>query len=63
MGLPDEWPENVDSSCCPAGRLIMPEEVAEAAVYWLSDGAGPISGQVVDIAQIPFIGRAPSKPG
>ncbi len=32
-----------------------------AAVYWLSDEAGPVSGQVVDLEQYPFIGRNPAK--
>ena len=32
-----------------------------AAVYWLADESGPISGQVVDLEQHPFIGRNPPK--
>jgi len=30
-------------------------------VYWLADESGPVSGQVVDIEQHPFIGRNPPK--
>ena len=33
----------------------------DAAVYWLADESGPISGQVVDLEQHPFIGRNPPK--
>lgn len=32
-----------------------------AVVYWLSDECGPISGQVCDLEQYPFIGRNPPK--
>ena len=31
------------------------------AIYWLADESGPISGQVVDLEQHPFIGRNPPK--
>jgi hypothetical protein len=34
-------------------------EIAAAAIYWLSDEAGPISGQVVDLELHPFIGINP----
>jgi hypothetical protein len=36
---------------------LAPEEIAAAAVYWLSDEAGPVSGQVVDLEQYPLLGR------
>ena len=48
--------------CSPLlARILFPEEIAAAAVYWLSDESGPISGQVVDWEQHPFIGRNPPK--
>lgn len=56
-GLADDWPKHLPRELCPAGRLIRPEEVAAAAVYWLADECGPMSGQVVDLEQHPFIGR------
>jgi len=34
-----------------------PKKIAAAAVYWLADESGPVSGQVVDLEQYPFIGR------
>jgi len=45
----------------PAGRILFPEEIAAAAAYFLSDESGPISGQILDIEQHPFIGRNPPK--
>ena len=60
-GLADDWPSHLPREFCPAGRLIRPEEIAAAAVYWLADECGPMSGQVVDLEQHPFIGRNPPK--
>ncbi len=60
-GLADDWPTHLPPQFCPAGRLIRPDEIAAAAIYWLADESGPISGQVVDLDQHPFIGRNPPK--
>lgn len=60
-GLAADWPSHLPREFCPTGRLIKPEEIAAAAVYWLADESGPISGQVVDLEQHPFIGRNPPK--
>jgi NAD(P)-dependent dehydrogenase (short-subunit alcohol dehydrogenase family) len=60
-GLADDWPRYLPREFCPAGRLIRPEEIAAASVYWLADECGPMSGQVVDLEQHPFIGRNPPK--
>ncbi|MCC7010434.1 MAG: SDR family oxidoreductase [Acidobacteria bacterium] len=60
-GLADDWYAQVPAVYAPAGRLIRPQEIAAAAVYWLADESGPISGQVVDLEQHPFIGRNPPK--
>lgn len=56
-GLADDWYERVPKAIAPAGRLLLPEEVAAAAIYWLSNECGPVSGQVVDVAQHPATGR------
>ena len=45
----------------PPDRIIWPKEIAAAAIYWLADESGPISGQVVDLEQYPFVGRNPPK--
>jgi NAD(P)-dependent dehydrogenase (short-subunit alcohol dehydrogenase family) len=60
-GLADDWYKQIPSVFAPAGRILFPEEIAAAAVYWLADESGPISGQVVDLEQHPFIGRNPPK--
>lgn len=56
-GLPSNWYEALPSMYAPAGRILLPEEIAAAAIYWLSDESGPISGQVVDLEQYPMMGR------
>jgi NAD(P)-dependent dehydrogenase (short-subunit alcohol dehydrogenase family) len=60
-GLPLDWYTKLPSVYAPSGRILWPEEIAAAAVYWLADESGPISGQVVDLEQHPFIGRNPPK--
>ena len=61
QGLPEDWYKDVPSLYAPSGRILTPAEIAAAAVYWLADESGPISGQVVDLEQHPFIGRNPPK--
>jgi len=61
LGQTTDWPEHVPSSYAPSGRLIRPEEIAAAAVYWLGDESRPISGSVVELEQYPIIGRNPVK--
>jgi NAD(P)-dependent dehydrogenase (short-subunit alcohol dehydrogenase family) len=60
-GLPENWYEAIPRVYAPAGRILQPAEIAAAAVYWLADECGPVSGQVVDLEQHPFIGRNPPK--
>jgi NAD(P)-dependent dehydrogenase (short-subunit alcohol dehydrogenase family) len=62
-GLPKDWPEKVDRTSAPSGRLLKPEEIAAAAIYWLSDESRPISGTVLELEQYPVIGRNPTKKG
>lgn len=61
QGLADDWYKDLPDVYAPSGRLFKPAEIAAAAIYWLSDESGPVSGQVVDIEQYPFIGRNPPK--
>ncbi len=56
-GLSETWYEKLPAMYAPSGRILWPEEIAAAAIYWLSDESGPISGQVVDLEQHPMIGR------
>jgi NAD(P)-dependent dehydrogenase (short-subunit alcohol dehydrogenase family) len=61
QGLPDDWYKNLNSVTAPAGRILLPAEIAAAAMYWISDESSSISGQVTDIEQYPFVGRNPPK--
>lgn len=61
QGLADHWFEAIPAAYAPAGRILQPSEIAAAAIYWLADESGPVSGQVVDLEQYPLIGRNPPK--
>ena len=60
-GLAEDWYKEIPAVYAPAGRILSPAEIAAAAIYWLADESGPVSGQVVDLEQYPFIGRNPPK--
>ena len=60
-GLSEDWFKKLPRVYAPTGRILSPAEIAAAAIYWLADESGPISGQVVDLEQYPFIGRNPPK--
>ncbi|MDF1823510.1 MAG: SDR family oxidoreductase [Verrucomicrobiales bacterium] len=60
-GLRENWDADLPAEFAPAGRILKPAEIAAAAIYWLADECGPVSGQVVDLEQHPFIGRNPPK--
>ena len=61
QGLPEDWYKNISDVYAPSGRILLPAEIAVAAIYWISDESSSISGQVVEIEQHPFIGRNPPK--
>ncbi len=60
-GLPDDWPAKIPKTYAPSGRLLSPEDIAWAAVYFLSDEAALINGAILDVEQYPLIGRNPPK--
>jgi NAD(P)-dependent dehydrogenase (short-subunit alcohol dehydrogenase family) len=60
-GMAADWPQHVPAQFAPSGRLMMPEEIAAAAVYWLGDESRPVSGAVVELEQFSVIGRNPNK--
>ena len=60
-GLPEDWPSRLPKAYAPSGRLLSPEEIAWAAVYFLSDESKLINGAVLDLEQYPLIGRNPPK--
>ncbi len=45
-GLGEGWPERMGSEA-PFGRMMMPNDIADAAVYLLSDAATMLSGSVI----------------
>jgi NAD(P)-dependent dehydrogenase (short-subunit alcohol dehydrogenase family) len=60
-GLPESWPYTLPKSVAPSGRIHSPEEIALAAIYFLSNEAALINGSVLDVEQFPVIGRNPTK--
>ena len=60
-GQPRDWPDHVPPLYAPSGRLIEPEAIAAAAVYWLSDESRPNSGSVLELEQFSVYGRNPAK--
>lgn len=61
QGAPDDWFTKVPAMYAPSGKLIAPEEIAAAAVYWLGDESRPISGSVLELEQFSIWGRNPVK--
>lgn len=60
-GLVDDWYKELPAVYAPAQRILWPKEIAAAAVYFLSDESGPISGQVLTVEQYPSNSRNPPK--
>ena len=60
-GLPENWPETLPAYAAPSGSLLMPEDIAEAAIYWVSSASRPVSGTVFEVEQYPMIGRIPNQ--
>lgn len=56
-GRPDDWPSAIPAMFAPTGRILLPEEVANHVVFWASDRSAPITGQVYEVEQYPFLGR------
>jgi NAD(P)-dependent dehydrogenase (short-subunit alcohol dehydrogenase family) len=62
-GLAPDWPDHPPAAFAPSGKLMSPELIATAAVFWIGDESRPISGSVLEVDQYPVIGRNPLKEG
>jgi NAD(P)-dependent dehydrogenase (short-subunit alcohol dehydrogenase family) len=60
-GLPPDWHEHPPAAFAPSGRIMVPDNIAAAAIYWIGDESRPVSGSVTEIEQYPVIGRNPVK--
>jgi NAD(P)-dependent dehydrogenase (short-subunit alcohol dehydrogenase family) len=60
-GLPRDWPDHPPGAFAPSGRLMSPDTIATAAVYWIGNESRPVSGSVLEVEQYPVIGRNPVK--
>lgn len=56
-GLSSDWYQQVNPLFAPSGQLLMPEQVAEHVLFWLSERSAPVSGSVYDVEQYPLMGR------
>lgn len=56
-GLPGDWPTRIPKEFAPSGRLFSPEDIAWAAVYFMSDEGALVNGTVMELEQFPMIGR------
>jgi NAD(P)-dependent dehydrogenase (short-subunit alcohol dehydrogenase family) len=63
QGLKPSWPQDLTRVDIPSGVMTTPEQMGEAAIYWLSDESKPFTGSVVDLEQFTIIGRNPEKLG
>lgn len=60
-GQAADWHEHIPPVFAPSGRILKPEEIAHFALALVSDGAGPVSGAVIECEQFPVFGRNPVK--
>ena len=51
-GFPENWFEDIGSKM-PAGRLILPSDIADLCAYLISPSAQMMNGAVIDFEQIP----------
>lgn len=60
-GLPPDWYKNVPPEYAPFGQLQTPEQIANHAVFWISDASYPANGVVYEVTQHSPYGRNPTK--
>lgn len=57
QGRPEDWYKTVSPLFAPTGGLFTPELVANHVLFWLSELSAPVTGQVYEVSQVPFLGR------
>jgi NAD(P)-dependent dehydrogenase (short-subunit alcohol dehydrogenase family) len=57
QGRPDDWPQRIPPLYAPTGGILSPEMIAAHVLFWLSDASAPVTGQVYEVEQYPFLGR------
>lgn len=57
LGASADWYRTVSKTAAPRGSLMLPEEVAQHVVFWLSEGSAPATGAVYEAEQYPVLGR------
>jgi NAD(P)-dependent dehydrogenase (short-subunit alcohol dehydrogenase family) len=60
-GLSPDWPKQIPREHAPAGRIFHPSEIAHFAVSFLAEQASLVSGSIIDLEQLPMVGRLPVK--
>jgi NAD(P)-dependent dehydrogenase (short-subunit alcohol dehydrogenase family) len=61
-GRPDDWFEDLPKAVAPIGKLLTPDLVAKHILFWLSEQSAPVTGQVYEVTQTPFLGRSGGSP-
>ena len=56
-GRPDDWFSTLPKATVPTGKLLGPDDVAKHVLFWASEQSAPVTGQVYEITQTPFLGR------
>ncbi len=62
-GLPEDWPQQLPKYLVPSGKMLSPDDIAGALMFWMTDEAVPFSGTTMELEQFPWLGRNPSKSG
>jgi len=61
-GRPEGWYLDLPKQIAPIGGLLTPELVAKHILFWASEASAPVTGQVYEVTQTPFLGRAGGGP-
>jgi NAD(P)-dependent dehydrogenase (short-subunit alcohol dehydrogenase family) len=56
-GRPPDWFETLPPEAVPTGRMLDPGDVAKHILFWADDASAPVTGQVYEITQTPFLGH------